>query len=80
MNATRELLDLRRNLEEEVSAVDLLRQTPITRLEETVKALMEHRTAAEVRTALVERIARAPLAEFQAMKRIYLKYCESATE
>jgi hypothetical protein len=60
------------------SAVELLTRTPIDRLEETVKALKSHRSAAEVRKALVERIAHAPLSDFESLKHIYLKHCADA--
>jgi hypothetical protein len=60
------------------SAVELLQRTPIDRLEETVKALKGHRPVEEVRKALVERIAHAPLAEFETLKHIYLKHCGGA--
>jgi 16S rRNA C1402 N4-methylase RsmH len=80
MSALNALLQVRRYLEEEISAVELLKQTPLTRLEEMVKGLKKHRTAAEMRKAMVERIARAPLSEFEALKTIYLKYCGDATE
>ena len=61
------------------AAVELLTRTPIDRLEETVQALKRHRPAAEVRKALVERIAHAPLSDFEALKHIYLKHCGDAT-
>jgi hypothetical protein len=62
-----------------VSAVELLKRTPIDRLEETVQALKRHRPAAEVRKALVERLAHAPLSDFESLKHIYLKHCGDAT-
>jgi len=61
-----------------VSAVELLKRTPIDRLEETVQALKRHRPAAEVRKALVERLAHAPLSDFESLKHIYLKHCGDA--
>ena len=60
------------------SAVELLKRTPIDRLEETVKALKRQRPIEEVRKALVERIAHAPLAEFETLKHIYLRHCGDA--
>jgi hypothetical protein len=64
--------------DDQASAVELLRRTPLDQLEETVRALREFRSLAEVRHAMVEVIARAPLAEFDRLKHIYLKYCGSA--
>jgi hypothetical protein len=60
---------------EQASATDLLKRTPLDQLEETVKALKACRPAEEVRQAMVERIARAPLADFNTLKSIYLSHC-----
>lgn len=57
--------------------VELLQLTPLDDLEETVMALKAERKLAEVRQAMVERIARAPLADFDRLKHIYLKHCGS---
>jgi hypothetical protein len=53
---------------------------PLDRLEEAVKTLKKQRTVAEVRTAMVDRIARAPLSEFETLKTIYLRYCGDEKE
>ena len=66
------------SLDEQISTVELLKRTPLDQLEETVKALKQHRAADEVRKAMVERIARAPLSEFETLKTIYLKHCGDA--
>lgn len=58
-----------------VSAVEVLRRTPLDRLEEAVRELKKHRPIAEVRTAMVEQIARVPLADFDTVKHVYLKHC-----
>jgi hypothetical protein len=68
------------SLDEQVSAVELLKRTPLDQLEETVKALKRQRPAEEVRKAMVERIARAPLTEFETLKTIYLKHCGDAKQ
>ena len=60
---------------EEGCAVALVGATPLERLEETVRVLKQHRSPDEVRKAMVERIARAPIAEFETLKHIYLKHC-----
>lgn len=60
---------------EEGCAVALVGATPLDRLEETVRALKQRRSSDEVRKAMVERIARAPIAEFETLKHIYLKHC-----
>jgi hypothetical protein len=59
------------------AAVDLLQLAPLEELEEVIKALKAEHTLAEVRQAMVERIARAPLADFDRLKHIYLKHCGS---
>lgn len=59
----------------EACAVALVGATPLARLEEVVRSLKQCRSAAEVRQAMVERIARAPFAEFETLKHIYLKHC-----
>jgi Tfp pilus assembly protein PilO len=66
--------------DEQVSALELLKRTPLDQLEETVKALKKQRPAEEVRKAMVERIARAPLTEFETLKTIYLKHCGDAKQ
>ena len=80
MNALRAVVMMQQDLEEDIPAVELLRQTPLDRLEEAVKALKKQRTVAEVRTAVVDRIARAPLSEFETLKTIYLRYCGDEKE
>ena len=55
--------------------VELLKRTPIAQLEQTVAALKNQRPAEEIRKAMVELIARAPLADFDTLKHIYLKHC-----
>jgi hypothetical protein len=62
------------------SAADLLTETPLDRLEETVKALKRDRSPEVARKAMVERIARAPLSEFEMLKHIYLRHCGNAGE
>lgn len=65
-------LSSRRERAESSTAVELLVQTPIDRLEETVKALKRHRPAKEVRDAMMQRVAAAPLSEFETLKQIFL--------
>ena len=75
MNALRELLRMPAARYAAVSAVELLKRTPLDQLEETVEALTKCRPHAEVRQGMIEVIARAPLADFEKLKAIYLKYC-----
>ena len=80
MNVLRAVMMMRRDLEEDIAAVEVLRQTPLDRIEEAVKRLRKQRTVAEVRKAMVDRIARAPLSEFETLKTIYLRYCGDERE
>ncbi len=64
---------------EEGCALALVGATPLDRLEETVRVLKQRRSPDEVRKAMVERIARAPIAEFETLKHIYLKHCGEAS-
>lgn len=64
---------------DEGSAVALVGAAPLERLEETVRALKQQRSPDEVRKAMVERIARAPIAELETLKHIYLKHCGAAS-
>jgi hypothetical protein len=63
-----------------VRAADLLTETALDRLEETVIVLKRERSPEVVRKAMVERIARAPLSEFETLKHIYLKHCGDAAK
>jgi hypothetical protein len=65
---------------DKVSAVELVERTSLDQLEETVKALKKHRPVSEVRTAMLARIAHAPIADFEALKNIYLKHCGQAAK
>ena len=65
---------------DKTGAAELLADTPLDRLEETVQALKRDRSPAVARKAMVERIARAPLSEFETLKHIYLKHCGTAAE
>lgn len=65
---------------DQVRAADLLTETPLDRLEATVIALKRDRSPEIARKAMVERIARAPLAEFEMLKLIYLRHCGNTAE
>ena len=75
MNPLRVLLRIGPESDEQASAVELLKRTPLDQLEEKVRELKKLRPADEVRKAMVERIARAPLGDFETLKHIYLKHC-----
>ena len=58
-----------------ISSTELLLQTPIAGLDEALAMLMRHCSAREVCEALMERIAAAPLDEFNALKGVYFRRC-----
>jgi hypothetical protein len=59
----------------ELLPVEVLAKVPIDQLDDAMRALKGCRSAEELRVALVERIATAPLSDFQALKAIYLAHC-----
>jgi hypothetical protein len=62
-----------------ISSVEVLLQTPIDGLDEVLTMLMRHRSPREVCKALMERIAAAPLDEFNALKGVYFRHCGQRT-
>ena len=65
LNAVSHLLRAESDSDNELSTVELLSRVPLDELETAILALREHRTAQEIRAALIERIARAPLWSFR---------------
>ena len=80
MNLPKALLGSGTEAGDKVRAAELLTETPLDRLEETVIALKRDRSPEVARKAMVERIARAPLAEFEMLKLIYLRHCGNTAE
>jgi hypothetical protein len=78
MNAVRRLLRIGREREEQSSALELLKRTPLDKLEEAVKALKKRRPAVEVRQAMIEVLSTAPLSHFETLKRVFLTHCADA--
>jgi len=58
-----------------LSTADVLQQTPVERLEEALALLKRYRPAKDICQALTERIARAPLDDFNALKSLYFQHC-----
>ena len=58
-----------------VSATDVLQKTPIEHLEEAVALLKRYRPAKDICQALTERIAKAPIGDFNALKNLYFRHC-----
>jgi hypothetical protein len=75
LNAVSHLLRAESGSDDELSTVELLSRVPLDKVETVILALREHRTAQEIRAALIERMAHAPLSEFQALKIVYLAHC-----
>ena len=78
MNAVRRLLRIGREREKQSCALELLKRTPLDKLEEAVKALKQRRPAVEVRQAMIEVLATAPLSHFETLKRVFLTHCADA--
>ena len=58
-----------------LSTTEVLGQTPVDRLEEAVVLLKRHRPYNDVCQALIDRIAKAPLDDFDALKGVYFAHC-----
>ena len=58
-----------------LSTAEVLQQTPVDRLEEAVALLRRYQPAKDICQALTERIARAPLDDFNALKNLYFRHC-----
>jgi 16S rRNA C1402 N4-methylase RsmH len=78
MIAISRMLRMKRDPDANLTALELLQRTPLKQLEQTVKALKRHRSAAEVRQAMVQLIAAAPLNDFGTLKQIYMMHCADA--
>lgn len=74
MNALRALFRAEPKMADNVSSVVLLRSAPLDQLEETVKSLLKRRPSEEVRQAIIERMAQAPLSDFDTLKAVYLAH------
>ena len=63
-----------------VPIIEILRRTPLERLDNTVRALKRHRSAAEVRQAMLDLIAGAPLEHFGTLKALFMAHCAEADQ
>jgi hypothetical protein len=57
-----------------ITAEDLLRQTAAERVESVTEMLLHYLPFNEVRRALYERIAAAPIADFEILRPMYFKH------
>jgi hypothetical protein len=75
MLAMRKMLRMDGAPDANLTALELLQRTPVDRLDETVRALKKHRPAGEVRQAMIDLIAKAPLSDFDSLKKVFLTRC-----
>lgn len=75
LRTLRNLLRSAAEPDDELSAVELLAKTPLDQIDQAIRTLRQRGAPDEIRRALVERIARAPLSDFQMLKTIYLTHC-----
>lgn len=76
MDAAKKLL--RAAEDERLATVEILRSTPLDRLDETVRALKQRRAHADVRQALIDLMATAPLSHFETLKDVFMAHCTGA--
>lgn len=75
MLAIRKMLRMERVPAADLTPLELLQRTPMDQLDETVRALKKHHSAAEVRQAMLDLIAKAPLSDFETLKEVFLTHC-----
>ena len=78
MLAMRKMLRMDRASDADLNALELLQRTPIDRLDETVRALKKTRPSAEVRQAMIDLISKAPLSDFETLKKVFLTHWTGA--
>jgi hypothetical protein len=64
--------------EKSITPFQLLQRTPLDQLDETIEALKKHRPVPEVRAAMIELVATAPLSDFAAIKQVFMKHFGNA--
>jgi hypothetical protein len=80
MNVFRKLLCISPVEDERLPTIAILRRTPLERLDETVRALKRRRSADEVRQAMLDLIAGAPLEHIGSLKAVFMAHCADASE
>jgi hypothetical protein len=58
-----------------ITVYEVVEQTSLDRLNDVVTMLLRHQSSTEVCTALLDRIARSPLDQFNHLKAIYFHAC-----
>ena len=80
MNLFGKLLRIAPAKDERVPIIAILRRTPLERLDKTVRALKRHRSGAELRQAMLDLIAGAPLEHFGTLKAVFMAHCAEADQ
>jgi hypothetical protein len=80
MNVFGKLLRIAPVDDERVPIIEILRRTPLERLDKTVHALKQHRSDAELRQAMLDLIAGAPLEHFGTLKVVFMAHCAEADQ
>jgi hypothetical protein len=80
MNVFRKLLCISPLEDERLPTIAILRRTPLERLDETVRALKRRRSADEVRQAMLDLIAGAPLEHIGSLKAVFMAHCADASD
>ena len=75
MNVFAKLLRIAHVDDARVPIIEILRRTPLERLDKTVRGLKRHRSGAELRQAMLDLIAGAPLEHFGALKAVFMAHC-----
>ena len=60
-----------------ITVYEVVQRASLDRLEEVLAMLKRHQPVADICTALLERIARAPLHQFSQLKTLYFQHCVS---
>jgi len=60
-----------------ITVYEVVQQASLDRLDQVLTMLKRHQPAADICTALLERIARAPLHQFGQLKTVYFHHCVS---
>jgi len=62
-------------VEADLPVIGILRRTPLERLDKTVAALRRRRSRTEVRQAMLDLIAAAPLEHLGALRAVFMTHC-----
>jgi hypothetical protein len=60
-----------------ITVYEVVQQASLERLDAVLTMLKRHQPVTDICTALLERIARAPLAQFGQLKTVYFHHCVS---